>query len=219
MEVVYLVAFFYGSLSFISDLISDSNIFVNYKTISEILFSLLTLYFIFYNKFMSFFITSVYSIGGLVSYLFAPHIVDALVWKISIYFSIPVFIYHLFNYKNLLKDLSQDNLKSFFLFVVPAIIILMLLALVEDYLVPEEYGTKKLVDKVIQTIMVIILLYLTNFTAYVKENCFKNAPESLLLFNSFLLGWFGYVSFSSIFYSSFSHLLNINNDNEKTTIL
>ena len=126
MELVYLVAFFYGSLSFISDLISDSNIFVNYKTISEILFSLLTLYFIFYNKFMSFFITSVYSIGGLVSYLFAPHIVDALVWKISIYFSIPVFIYHLFNYKNLLKDLSQDNLKSFFLFVVPAIIFLML---------------------------------------------------------------------------------------------
>ena len=67
-----------------------------------------------------------------------------------------LFIYHLFNYKNLLKDLSQDNLKSFFLFVVPAIIFLMLLALVEDYLVPEEYGTKKLVDKVIQTIMVII---------------------------------------------------------------
>ena len=55
MKLVYLVAFFYGSLSFISDLISDSNIFVNYKTISEILFSLLTLYFIFYNKYMSFF--------------------------------------------------------------------------------------------------------------------------------------------------------------------
>jgi hypothetical protein len=67
--------------------------------------------------------------------------------------------------------------------------------------------------------MVIILLYLTNFTAYVKDNCFKNAPESLLLFNSFLLGWFGYVSFSSIFYSSFSHLLNITDDNEKTTNL
>ena len=46
MKLVYLVVFFYGSLSFISDLISDSNIFVNYKTISEILFSLLTLYFI-----------------------------------------------------------------------------------------------------------------------------------------------------------------------------
>ena len=207
MDLFYLIAFLYGSASFIADLIADSTIFVNYKLLSEIVFTVLTLYFIFYNKYISFFISAVYSIGALVSYLFAPHIVDALVWKISIYLSIPVFLYHLFNYKNLLKDLSNENLQAFFFFVVPAIIGLMLLALFEDYLVPEEYGTKKLIDKMLQTVMVMVLLYITNFTSYIKEKYLKGSPESLMMLNSFLLGWFGYVSFSSIFYYFFSYFL------------
>ena len=44
----------------------------------------------------------------------------------------------------------------------PIVIGALLLALIEDYLVPEEYSTKKIYDKTIQMIVLVSFLYFLN---------------------------------------------------------
>ena len=97
------------------------------------------------------------------------------------------FLYHLLNYKTLLLDLSYDDITSFFYFVIPAIVLLLLFALLEDYLVPEEYSKKKLIDKLLQSLIMCLLLYITNFTSLIKETYLRNSAISLMIFNSFIL--------------------------------
>jgi len=88
---------------------------------------------------------------------------------------------------------------------VPSIAFLLLMALLEDYLVPEEYGMKKLIDKIIQMAIMCTLIYITNYTSFIN---LKESSPALIIFNSFLLGWLGNVVPGIFFYSYFSYLFD-----------
>jgi len=205
MEIIYVLAFIGGILSNIVDQINDSGILIKYKPFTEFLFISIVLYALFYKNYMSFFVSALFVVGGIAGFLLAPHTIDSLVWKISIYISLPFLLYHLFNYKNLLASLSSTDIHSFFYTVVPSIAFLLLMALLEDYLVPEEYGMKKLIDKIIQMAIMCTLIYITNYTSFIN---LKESSPALIIFNSFLLGWLGNVVPGIFFYSYFSYLFD-----------
>ena len=212
MNAIYFLALVGGILSNIVDQIIDSEILTKYEFISECLFIGIVVCALLYDKYVSFFVSGLFSVGGILGLLLAPHSVNALVWQISTFVCIPFFIYHLLNYRNILMDLSYDDINSFFYFVIPAVALLLLFALLEDYLVPEEYSKKKLLDKAFQTLSMILILYITNFTSLIKETYLKNSKISRMIFNIFILGWLGNVGSSVFFYSYLSHLFidNVN---------
>ena len=212
MNSVYAISLIGGILCNIVDHINDSKVLPEYSLVFECLFIGVVVYALLCNKYVSFFVSGLFSIAGIIGLLLVPHTVNSLVWKFCIFGCIPFFIYHLLNYKTLLLDLSYDDITSFFYFVIPAIVLLLLFALLEDYLVPEEYSKKKLIDKLLQSLIMCLLLYITNFTSLIKETYLRNSAISLMIFNSFILGWIGYVTSSVFFYSCLSDLfINSNN--------
>jgi hypothetical protein len=84
----------------------------------------------------------------------------------------------------------------------PIVVGALLLALFEDYLVPEEYGNKKLYDKIFQFIVLIGFLYLVNYSVYFAEF----TPTNKLILNMFTLGWFGNIVSGIYILSCLSHL-------------
>ena len=182
-----ILAFVHGILSNIIDYMYDSHLFLAYKKVFEFLFIGLTLFFFFYNKYISFFGSGLFVFGGFAGMLFAPHAVDAFIWKTVIYLSIPIFIYHLFNLSALTQDLSSEDIHQFIFNVMPIVVCSLLLALLEDYLVPEEFGNKKLYDKVFQCIILMACLYILNYSIYSNQFTSKNK----LLLNLFALAWLG----------------------------
>lgn len=199
---IEILAFIYGILSNVIDYMYDSNLFLEYKKIFEIFFVGITLFFFLSNKYISFFCSGLVVFGGIAGLLFAPHAVEAWIWKILIYLAIPVFIYHLFNLNALTADIPATEINQFLFKVMPIVVGALLLALFEDYLVPEEYGNKKLYDKIFQFIVLIGFLYLVNYSVYFAEF----TPTNKLILNMFTLAWFGNIVSGIYILSCLSHL-------------
>ena len=190
-----ILSFIHGILSNVIDYMYDSNLFLEHKKVFELLFIGITLIFFLSNKYISFFGSGLFVCGGFAGMLFAPHAVEAFIWKSVIYLAIPVFIYHLFNLSALTSDLSTEEIKQFVFKVMPIVIGSLLLALLEDYLVPEEYGNKKLYDKMLQFIVLISFLYILNYSSYFEELTQTNK----LILNLFTLAWLGNIM-SGVYY-------------------
>ena len=172
-----ILAFIYGILLKIIDDIYDSNIFLDYKLITDVTVIGLTLFFFLYDRFVSFFGSGLFAIGGVAGLILIPRSVDATIMP---------------------EDITQ------FLFtVVPIIVVSLILMLIEDYLVPEEYGNKKLYDKLFQVTATGSFTYLLNFSSYFSDMTDKNR----LVLNIFFIGWLGNVILSSIMLSFFTDLL------------
>lgn len=183
-----ILSFIVGCLINVVDYMNDSNLFLKYKFISELLFFCLILFLFLYNKYVSFFGSGIFVFGGgIAGMLFAPHAVEAMIWKSVIYLAIPVFIYHIFNLSSLTADLSKEEINQFLFKVMPIVIGALMLALLEDYLVPEEFGNKKLYDKIFQTVVLILFIYLLNYSSYFEN--FSNINK--LLLNLFSISWLG----------------------------
>ena len=206
-----IISFIHGILSNVIDYMYDSNLFLEYQKVFEFLFIGITLLFFLINKYISFFCSGLFVCGGFAGMLFAPHAVDAFIWKSVIYLSIPVFIYHIFNLSSLTTDLSTEEIKQFLFKVMPIVIGSLLLALLEDYLVPEEYGSKKLYDKIFQLIVLISFLYMLNYSSY-----FENLTQTnKLILNLFTLAWLGNIVSGVYILSCLTHLF----EKEQITIL
>lgn len=211
-----LLSFFHGILSNIIDYIYDSNLFMKYKLWYESLFIILTLFFFLHNKYISFFGSGLFVIGGIVGMLFAPHAVNALIWKFSILISIPIFLYHLFNIKTLINSVSNKDIKQFIFTVIPIIVFSLLLALLEDYMVPEEYGNKKLYDKLLQFIILIYFLYTLNYSSFLSFNNLTSINK--LILNVFALAWLGNIVSGIFILSQLNHLFETNKEYLEETI-
>jgi hypothetical protein len=183
------LSFIYGSLIAVLDYIYDSKIFVNYKRICEWIFIGMTLFFFISNKYLCFFGSGLFTIGGLVGMILVPHAVDGFMWKMVIYLSIPIFIYNLLTIKSLIKDVPSEEIYQFVFSVMPIVIGALLLALVEEYLVPEEYSTNKIYDKIFQTIVLIGFLYYLNISKFTYFQKFTDTNK--LILNIFALVWLG----------------------------
>jgi len=197
-----ILSFIHGILSNIIDYMYDSNLFLEYQKVFELLFIGITLLFFFTNKYISFFGSGLFVCGGFAGMLFAPHAVEAFIWKSVIYLSIPVFIYHIFNLSALTANLSTEEIKQFVFKVMPIVIGSLLLALLEDYLVPEEYGNKKLYDKMFQFIVLVSFLYMLNYSSYFEQLTQTNK----LILNLFTLAWLGNIVSGVYILSCLTHL-------------
>lgn len=206
-----ILSFIHGILSNVIDYMYDSNLFLEYQKVFELLFIGITLLFFLTNKYISFFGSGLFVFGGFAGMLFAPHAVDAFIWKSVIYLSIPVFIYHIFNISSLISNLSTEEIKQFLFIVMPIVIGSLLIALLEDYLVPEEYGNKKLYDKIFQFIVLISFLYILNYSSYFE----KLTQTNKLILNLFTLAWLGNIMSGVYILSYLSHLF----DKKEITIL
>ena len=147
------------------------------------------MFFFLHDKYISFFSSALFLIGGMVCLLFAPHIVDAFIWKFVIYLSIPIFIYHIINLPFLIENITNIDIFQFIFIVIPVIIVSLLFALLEDYLVPEEFSNKKICDKLFQYTILILFLYILNY-----KNLFlkiKITNKNKLILNVFTLSWLG----------------------------
>jgi len=198
-----ILAFIYGVLIKIIDDIYDSNIFLDYKLITDVTVIGLTLFFFLYDRFVSFFGSGLFTIGGIAGLILIPRSVDAMIWRILIYLAIPIFIYHLFNLDSLTALLMPEDISQFLFTVMPIIVISLILMLIEDYLVPEEYGNKKLYDKLFQVIATGSFIYFLNFSSYFSELTDKNR----LMLNIFFIGWLGGVIVSTFMLLFFTDLL------------
>ena len=207
-----LFSFIHGILSNIIDYIYDSQLFLEYKLWYESLFIILTLFFFLHNKYISFFGSGLFLFGGITGMLFAPHAVDALIWKICIFISIPIFIYHLFNIKSLIHSVTNKDITQFIFNTIPIIVFSLLLALLEDYLVPEEYGNKKLYDKILQFIFLISFLYFLNYSSFSFFNDLTDINK--LILNTFILAWFGNIVSGIFILSQLTHLFEKDNIRE-----
>ena len=197
-----ILAFFVGCLTSIIDYMNDSNLFLNYKFIAELLFFCTTLYFFLSNKYISFFGSGLFVVGGFVGSIITPHAIEAFIWKSVIYLAIPVFMYHILNVRLLINDLSSEDIRQFIFKVIPIVIGSLLLALVEDYMVPEEYSNKKLYDKIFQFVVLLIFLYMLN-----NHKIFINLTDlNKLILNIFTISWFGNIVSGIFILSSLSHL-------------
>ena len=193
MNTLY-ISFIYGILVKIVDDIIDLNIFQSYSLFFQCLLLGLTIYIIFFNTDLSTIASFIFTIGGLIAFIFIPHSVNATIWKLIILLSIPKCLQQLNKviYKyNQLQELDIQNLYSF---VLPIIIWSIVFAIVEDILVPEESGNRKLIDKSLQSIIMIAFLLTIDFIA--QKIQLEKDHKNLLV--TIAYGWLGYALTSVI---------------------
>ena len=111
-------------------------------------------------------------------------------------------MYHILNIQLLINDLSSEDIRQFIFKVIPIVTGSLLLALVEDYMVPEEYSNKKLYDKIFQFVVLLIFLYMLN-----NHKIFIHLTDlNKLILNLFTISWFGNIVSGIFILSSLSHL-------------
>lgn len=200
-----VVALVIGILSNIVDYMNDSKIFLDYKLLFEALFIGLTLFAFYCNKYISFFGSGLLVIGGIAGMLLTPHAVEAWVWRISSLVSLPFLLYHLLNMDKLTEKLSPEDINQFVFNVIPIVIGFLIFALIEDYLVPEEYSKNKVIDKVLQLVILISFLYFLNYS---DNTFFLNLTEpNKLILNVFMLAWLGNIISGIFLLTQLNHLL------------
>ena len=72
-----IISFIFGLLVKIVDDINDYNVYKKVKVPFEAILVLLTIYILFIDKQLSPIASSIFFLGGIIGFLFAPHIVDA----------------------------------------------------------------------------------------------------------------------------------------------
>lgn len=195
----HYISFIYGILVKIVDDIIDLNIFQSYNLFFKFLLIVLTIYVIFFNAQLSNIASFTFTIGGLIALIFIPHAVSARIWKLIILLSIPKFLQNLQMVIDIYNRLTAHEVKNLYYFVIPVLIWSILFAIIEDILVPEEVGNRKLIDKFLQSMMMISFILTIDFIA--KKIHLKEDHKQLLV--TLAYGWLGYAVTSVIMLTLF----------------
>ena len=155
-----IISFIFGILVNIVDDINDYNIYKKWQTPLETILILLTIYILFLDKQLSPIASSIFFLGGMIGLIFAPHIVDAPIWMAIIVLSILPFLYMLRQLWEERREIDIKDWKNAALVIFPLFLFSVVFSLVEDKLVPEEVSKTKLVERIMQCIMVSIFLYI-----------------------------------------------------------
>jgi hypothetical protein len=178
MMNIHYISFIYGILV----KIVDDIIFF------QCLLIMLTIYVIFFNTKLSTIASFTFTIGGVIALIFIPHSVSAAIWKLIILLSIPKFLQHLKKVKDIYNGSTSLDIRNLYYFVLPVLIFSIVFSIIEDFLVPEETSNRKLIDKALQSIMMISFLLIINFIA--KKINLKEDHKQLLI--TLAYGWLGY---------------------------
>ena len=182
------IAFLYGILVKIVDDIIDFHIFPQYSLFFQFILILLTIYVVFYNKILSPIASITFTIGGILAFFFIPHSVNSNIWKIIILLSIPNCLKNITDMSDIYNSLETKEIKNLFYFVFPLLFMATIFSIIEDILVPEEYSKTKIIDKTLQSIMMMIFIYILPFLAK-KINLREDMREILQIL---AWGWMGY---------------------------
>lgn len=193
------IAFLYGVLVKIVDDIIDFNIFPQYKLFFEAILLLLTVYVIFFNTLLSGIASCTFAIGGFIALLFIPHTVNATIWRLIIMLAVPRCIYCIPQLMNLHKQLNITDIRNVSYFIVPLLLVATIFSIIEDIVIPEEYGYNKLIDKGFQSFIMIIFLFLIDFIG--ERIHLNNSHKQLLIILS--CGWLGYALTSVVILTLF----------------
>ena len=155
-----IISFLFGVLVNIVDDINDYNIYKNLQTPFETILILLTIYVLFIDEKLSPIASSIFFLGGIIGLLFAPHIVDAPIWMAIIVLSVLPFLYTLSRLWTVRREINIKDWKNAVLLILPLFLVSVVFSLIEDKLVPEEVSETKLVERVMQCILVSIFLYI-----------------------------------------------------------
>jgi len=188
------IAFLYGILVKIVDDIIDFHIFPQYSLFFQFILILLTIYVVFYNKILSPIASITFTIGGILAFFFIPHSVNSNIWKIIILLSIPNCLKNITDMSDIYNSLETKDIKNLFYFVYPLLFMATAFSIIEDILVPEEYSKTKIIDKTLQSIMMMIFIYMLPFLAK-KINLREDIMEMLRIL---AWGWMGYAITSVI---------------------
>jgi len=188
------IAFLYGILVKIVDDIIDFHIFPQYSLFFQFILILLTIYVVFYNKILSPIASITFTIGGILAFFFIPHSVNSNIWKIIILLSIPNCLKNITDMSDIYNSLETKDIKNLFYFVFPLLFMATAFSIIEDILVPEEYSKTKIIDKTLQSIMMMIFIYMLPFLAK-KINLREDIMEMLRIL---AWGWMGYAITSVI---------------------
>lgn len=188
MMNIHYISFIYGILVKIVDDIIDLNIFQSYSLFFQCLLIMLTIYVIFFNTKLSTIASFTFTIGGVIALIFIPHSVSATIWKLIILLSIPKFLQHLKKVKDIYNGSTSLDIRNLYYFVLPVLIFSIVFSIIEDFLVPEETSNRKLIDKALQSIMMISFLLIINCIA--KKINLKEDYKQLLI--TLAYGWLGY---------------------------
>ena len=194
MMNTHYISFIYGILVKIVDDIIDLNIFQSYSLFFQCLLIMLTIYVIFFNTKLSTIASVTFTIGGGIALIFIPHSVSATIWKLIILLSVPKFLQHLKKVRDIYNGSTSLDIKNLYYFVLPVLILSIVFSIIEDFLVPEETGNRKLIDKSLQSIMMISFLLTIDFIA--KKINLKKDHKQLLI--TLAYGWLGYALTSVI---------------------
>ena len=188
------IAFLYGILVKIVDDIIDFHIFPQYSLFFQFILILLTIYVVFYNKILSPIASITFTIGGILAFFFIPHSVNSNIWKIIILLSIPNCLKNITDMSDIYNSLETKDIKNLFYFVFPLLFMATAFSIIEDILVPEEYSKTKIIDKIFQSMMMMIFIYILPFLAK-KINLREDMREMLRIL---AWGWMGYAITSVI---------------------
>ena len=92
------------------------------------------------------------------------------------------------------NSLETKDIKNLFYFVFPLLFMATAFSIIEDILVPEEYSKTKIIDKIFQSMMMMIFIYMLPFLAK-KINLREDMREILQIL---AWGWMGYAITSVI---------------------
>ena len=155
-----IISFIFGILVNIVDDINDYNIYKKWQTPLETILILLTIYILFLDEQLSHIASSIFFLGGMIGLIFAPHIVDAPIWMAIIVLSLLPFLYTLRQLWAERREIDIKDWKNAVLVIFPLFLFSVVFSLVEDKLVPEEVSKTKLVERIMQYLMVSIFLYI-----------------------------------------------------------
>ncbi len=199
------IGFLLGISMKVLDEIYDAKILVEYTAILEFIVISLLIYGYVKEKYTSFIISLSISLFCVFFTFYSPVVIENFAWKIGTLISYMVLIYHLYNYRNLVKDLTEDDVEAFKYSIIPLIFIFILTLTMEDYLFPEERGTLKLASRSFVVLLFAAVYYMLNFTG-IKNILFYNSDKFISSVNFMLFFSSGYCITSVLFLTLFSDI-------------
>ena len=146
-----LLSFIYGFLVKLVDEIYDNNIMLDFKYLFVIILLLLTASIIFFTKDLgmawSLFLISLGFFG-----IFHAPFIDILPWKLSVLLGLIGFIYHFSNIKEFLYNLNKND----WIFLVTYGTISIIIALIVEKVITEEYSKRKLIIRILALLLSIL---------------------------------------------------------------
>ena len=182
-----LVTLTFGLLVGLVDNMNDMGILPRFKSTAEFALAALTAYILFMNAKMSPIGSVVLGLVGLMCLLIRPHIVDLPIWQLLIGMALPVLAYHIYETVSKVEPIKPIEKKGLKNIVLPIYAGAGIFSLIEDWLVPEETSCRKLIDKSLQAVALLIGLSKLGETA--RRNMLTPRLKDALKYPA--LGWFG----------------------------